>query len=157
MAFRASSAPSASSRTLAPLKVAIVREVASYRIPRAPLAAGLLLVALGLAVAALPVHERGPVTCPFRAATGLPCPTCGLLRSAHHLLEGRIDDAFATNPLAAFAMLVVAPVVLVAWLLNATGRWAVRVSLTPRERRAAWCSLGALAILNWVYVLATQR
>ena len=139
------------------MKITIVHGGTGYRIPRAPLAAGLVLVALGLVVAALPVHERGPVTCPFRLATGLPCPTCGLLRSAHQLLEGRIGAAFATNPLDTLAMLVVAPVVLVAWLLNAAGRWTVRVSLTPRERRSAWLSLGAAAILNWIYVLATQR
>lgn len=45
--------------------------------------------------------------CVFRTATGLDCPGCGITRALHHLLHGRITDAFRMNPLL-FVMLTVA-------------------------------------------------
>lgn len=38
--------------------------------------------------------EDGPVVCPFRLATGLPCPGCGLARSWVALAHGDIETAF---------------------------------------------------------------
>ena len=37
--------------------------------------------------------------CPVRLLTGLECPGCGTTRALHHLLHGRIDDAFRLNPM----------------------------------------------------------
>ncbi len=37
----------------------------------------------------------GPTLCPFRAATGLPCPSCGLSRSWSAMGHGRVRDASA--------------------------------------------------------------
>lgn len=37
--------------------------------------------------------------CPFRMLTGLECPGCGTTRALHHLLHGRIDEAFRLNPM----------------------------------------------------------
>ena len=56
-------------------------------------------VALGAAFAISPDHvEDGPVICPFRRLTGLPCPGCGLTRSWVYLAHGRWGDAFAAHP-----------------------------------------------------------
>ena len=54
-----------------------------------------------LAAAVLPPRlvSEGPVLCPFRRATGLPCPTCGLTRSWTSLAHLRVRDAFAYHPL----------------------------------------------------------
>ncbi|WP_292649544.1 DUF2752 domain-containing protein [Nocardioides sp.] len=41
--------------------------------------------------------EDGPVLCPFRALTGLPCPGCGLTRSWVYLMHGDIGLALASN------------------------------------------------------------
>jgi len=43
--------------------------------------------------------DRGPVLCPFRRLTGLPCPTCGLSRSWSAVLHGRLGDSVAFHPL----------------------------------------------------------
>ena len=41
--------------------------------------------------------EDGPVLCPFRALTGLPCPGCGLTRSWVYLMHGDIGSSLASN------------------------------------------------------------
>ena len=37
--------------------------------------------------------------CPFYLATGLYCPGCGSLRSAHYLMQGNVADSFRNQPL----------------------------------------------------------
>ncbi len=66
----------------------------------------------GLALAAVVVArlvdpqrvEAGPVLCPFRLATGLPCPGCGLTRSWVHLMHGQVGEAMAANPFGIVAL-----------------------------------------------------
>ena len=44
--------------------------------------------------------QRWPVpACPFKAATGCPCPGCGASRATRALAEGRWQDAMQLNPL----------------------------------------------------------
>ncbi len=40
--------------------------------------------------------------CPFRAATGVPCPGCGMTRAFLLLSQLRLGEAMAVNPLAPF-------------------------------------------------------
>ncbi|MFJ9389857.1 DUF2752 domain-containing protein [Nocardioides sp. NPDC101246] len=57
--------------------------------------------------------EDGPVLCPFRAITGLPCPGCGLTRSWVYLMHGDIGSSLASNwfgPVLILAILVLAVV-----------------------------------------------
>ena len=57
--------------------------------------------------------EDGPVLCPFRALTGLPCPGCGLTRSWVYLMHGDIGSSLASNwfgPVLIVAVLVLAVV-----------------------------------------------
>jgi hypothetical protein len=49
--------------------------------------------------------DRGPILCPFRRVTGLPCPTCGLSRSWSALLHGRIQESVAFHPLGPLTLL----------------------------------------------------
>ncbi len=68
------------------------------------------LGALGVAVAAVvsPDHvEDGPVLCPFRLLSGLPCPGCGLTRSWVYAVHGRWEDSFLAHP---FGLLTIAVV-----------------------------------------------
>jgi hypothetical protein len=37
--------------------------------------------------------------CPFRLVTGMLCPGCGTTRALHHLLHGRVEEAFRLNPM----------------------------------------------------------
>jgi hypothetical protein len=59
--------------------------------------------------------ETGPVVCPFRLATGLPCPGCGLTRSWVYIAHGDFGDALRANPFGYLTMTAaVALIVLVA-------------------------------------------
>jgi hypothetical protein len=40
----------------------------------------------------------GPVVCPFRRLTGLPCPGCGMTRAWVFAEHGRFGEAIAANP-----------------------------------------------------------
>lgn len=42
--------------------------------------------------------------CPFKWATGFQCPGCGSQRAAHHLLNGRLGEAFLVNALFVIAL-----------------------------------------------------
>ncbi|TIC88988.1 DUF2752 domain-containing protein [Nocardioides sp. GY 10113] len=72
---------------------------------------------LALAVACLlspRTIEDGPVLCPFRQLTGLPCPGCGLTRSWVYLVHGWWRESLAAHP---FGPVAAGIVVLVAVLL----------------------------------------
>lgn len=49
--------------------------------------------------------DGGPVLCPFRRLTGLPCPTCGLTRSWSALMHGQFGDSVAFHPLGPVTLL----------------------------------------------------
>ena len=51
--------------------------------------------------------ESGPVLCPFRLLTGLPCPGCGLTRSWVYLVHGQWSDGISANPFGALALVAV--------------------------------------------------
>lgn len=121
------------------------------------MAAGALLVVLGLVVAAAPPEAESPITCPFRLVTGLPCPSCGLVRATHWLTRGEVGRAFAVNPLMAGGLLVAAPLAVALWLLRRLFGVAVELTLGSAERRAAWVLLWAAVLANWAYVLITHR
>ena len=57
-------------------------------------AGGLVISALIPASAA----DDGPILCPFRLMTGLPCPGCGLTRSWIALVHGDISGSLAAHP-----------------------------------------------------------
>ena len=61
--------------------------------------AGLVVAAVGVAALANPdTIEDGPIICPFRLMTGLPCPGCGLTRSWVYLVHGQWQDSWSSNP-----------------------------------------------------------
>ncbi|WP_370893491.1 DUF2752 domain-containing protein [Janibacter sp. GXQ6167] len=74
--------------------------------------AGLSLAAL-VAAFMWPLNtvDNGPGWCVFRAATGLPCPGCGLTRSWVHLANGDVGTAFAYNAFGPIMMLLAAGIV----------------------------------------------
>ncbi len=135
------------------MRIQVTRGGEAYRFPRSAIMAGAALLALGLLVAVLSRKLSGPVICPFRLVTGLPCPTCGLVRTAGHLLRGEVAAAFRTNPLDALTMLAGVPVAFGIWLANRLGGWAVRFSVGRRERALVWLLVLSAFAVNWVYVL----
>lgn len=66
--------------------------------------------------------EDGPVVCPFRLATGLPCPGCGLTRAWVYLAHGSWQESLQANPFGVVAVALVMALVVavvVARLLRA--------------------------------------
>lgn len=106
----------------------------------APFAAGAGLAAAGIEV------DGAAVVCPFRAATGLPCPLCGSTRA--FVLLGDGDGAWLAQNVvvvAAFAGLATVGVLL---LLREQAGSRVAHAL---GRPSAWI---ALAVVAWGWTLA---
>jgi len=82
--------------------------------PSVGLTAAVAACALAAAATVSPeAVEDGPVICPFRLMTGLPCPGCGLTRSWVYLLHGQPGAATAANPFGILALLAAVALVAV--------------------------------------------
>lgn len=84
--------------------------------------------------------DDGPTLCPFRIATGLPCPFCGLTRSLMALGQGRLDESVALSPL---GVLVPLAAVLAGWRA-----WRAVI----RGRAVEWPRPALIAVLSLVAV-----
>jgi hypothetical protein len=114
-----------------------------------------LLAALSfLAARFLPLLELR-FTCPFRAATGLPCASCGMTHAFVLLARGEFGPALAASPLGA---------------ILAAGAWAFALADAARILLGAgWPRVGqdaargmavaalAAAGANWAYLLLAAR
>ncbi len=100
--------------------------------------AGAVLAAAGVWVLYTfpPAADTWYPKCVFRAATGLLCPGCGSTRALHHLLHGRVEQAFQLNPLL-FVVLLVALCALPSLI---RGR-------RPRFLEQPWFAYATLAVL----------
>lgn len=101
--------------------------------------------------AALNLAAPGAVaTCPFRWATGTPCPACGCTRAALALGSGEFGRAIALNPL-----FVVSTAAVGTWVVSRLrARRRVSVELSSRERWIAWVVFAGAIGANWAWVIA---
>lgn len=109
-----------------------------------------------LAASALFPLDEPPLallTCPFRAATGLPCIGCGATHAFHFAVRGQLVLASSWSPLATLTALCAAGHV--AWTaLRLLGLpFAPKVDVTPALR---WFAAAALAA-NWLFVALSGR
>lgn len=99
--------------------------------------------------------------CMFHNVTGIPCPSCGTTRAMIQLLHGHFAEAFRLNALCylqAFFLLIL-PVLLAVDLIGnkrtlfRTYEWAIRLLNRP------WIALilGALLLINWIYLINAGR
>ena len=51
--------------------------------------------------------DNGPIICPIRLLTGVPCPGCGGIRALGAISVGNFDSAWSLNPLIFLACLAV--------------------------------------------------
>jgi hypothetical protein len=106
--------------------------------------------AYGLGLSALYATTGFGLPCPFHTITGWDCPLCGGTRMGSALLHLEIGAAFASNPLAMLALIVVGSLG-VAWTVQLAGGPALRSPTAMRERFAAvrgtWWLAAGLAVL----------
>ncbi|MCU1371702.1 MAG: hypothetical protein JWO77_2896 [Ilumatobacteraceae bacterium] len=110
----------------------------------------LTLLGLGAGLLALrTVGVHGPA-CPFRAATGVPCPGCGMTRLADAVAHGRIGDAVGHDP-AGVAILGVIVVLATTYLV----RVVIQKRDAPRWLGSPILIAGvvALAAGHWIVTL----
>jgi hypothetical protein len=114
------------------------------------------LFAYGLGLSALYATTGFGLPCPFRAITGWDCPLCGGTRMGSALLHLEIGAAFAFNPLAMVALVVVGSLG-VAWTVQLAGGPALRPPTAMRKRlvavRGTWWLGAGLAVLVGYTVL----
>ncbi|MET0628520.1 MAG: DUF2752 domain-containing protein [Acidimicrobiia bacterium] len=85
--------------------------------------AGVASIAALAALPLVPGHDA--VGCPLRAATGVPCPFCGMTRGVGRLVDGDLGGALSLNP--GSVLLVLGAVALLLFVRRATIRvpaWA---------------------------------
>lgn len=91
----------------------------------------------------------GEWRCPFKMATGLPCPGCGGLRAFELMTHGHVWEALRLNPLSVILMLFLAASAV--WLVADTVRdrrsW-LDFQSRPWTKTATAAAIAVL-ILNW--------
>ncbi len=97
--------------------------------------AGAGLVGIAAAWPLVPVHP--PLACPLRAATGIPCPLCGLTRACVAAVHGHLGTSLSFNPAGVL-------VVLAALVALFRPQWLTRL------RAPAWFVIAAVGGL-WVW------
>ena len=120
-----------------------------------PITVAGLCLAAGAVVRFSGLDHAGVSFCYFKVLTGKPCLTCGTTRAFGHLARFDVGAALAVQPLVALGFIA-----LVGWgaldavLLTSSRRSRVEVHGTTAPRVLFAAGL-ALAILNWMYLLAT--
>jgi Protein of unknown function (DUF2752) len=114
-------------------------------------------VAILLLAAAAVLPLDGPplalLACPFRAATGFPCPGCGSIHAFHFAVRGRLGDALASSPLATVVAAACGVHAIWTGLRFAGLPFAPRLQSTPRAR---WMAAIAF-VANWIFVSIQGR
>ncbi|MET9376455.1 DUF2752 domain-containing protein [Streptomyces sp. NPDC002992] len=80
--------------------------------------------------------------CPLLRFTGIYCPGCGGLRSAHAVAHGELGAAFGANALAVVGYGLFA-ILMVVWLIRAARGVPMRVAIAP----VWWWGIGAVLAL----------
>ncbi|MCX7934445.1 MAG: DUF2752 domain-containing protein [Planctomycetota bacterium] len=112
------------------------------------------VLAAWAAVAGLRLFFKLPLPpCLFRYFTGCPCVGCGSTRAASALLQLRISEALAWNPLAASAMIGAALFCIWAVASRLLHLPRPHLEITPTELRWAGVFLGILLAANWLYLI----
>jgi len=83
--------------------------------------------------------------CIFRKLTGIECPGCGMTRGAHAILNGRIAEGFAFNPVG----MILLPIALLAIGIEVIG-WVREKPLPFRIPTGRWgASIVAVVLITW--------
>ncbi|MCP4221536.1 MAG: DUF2752 domain-containing protein [bacterium] len=119
-----------------------------------PLIYGAIALLLGVMAYMLHLQNRMPLMrCPFKAFTGIPCPTCGSTRLVQGIFSADLPTAFAFNPL-----LFLTGFALIAWVVYGVTmlfyRRRLQLVLSPKEGLVFRLGIVAVFLVNWVYLIA---
>ncbi|MEK6743901.1 MAG: DUF2752 domain-containing protein [Nitrospirota bacterium] len=103
----------------------------------------------------LPIQEILPA-CLFRAATGIPCPSCGTTRVLVHLAHGDIAGSLLLNPLFFLAMITALSLFFVRSALLPFNSSRITLIHTRREGTFLRAGMAGLFLLNWIYLIFTR-
>lgn len=93
------------------------------------------MLGAGFLLPVLPGHPG--IVCPLRAATGIPCPLCGMTTSVEETVRFDLQDALAANP-AGIVAVCVAVILLV---------------LRPRRLLLPWAAVPLALAAMWAWEL----
>jgi len=111
-----------------------------------------LIALLALSAARfLPVLTVAP-SCPFKALTGLPCPTCGSTRSIVHLAHGNFTAALAMNPLICILFTAAVIGLFYGILAKVAELPGFGIALSDREKNAFRVAAVLILLSNWMYL-----
>jgi hypothetical protein len=108
------------------------------------------------AVGLLHLDHLGFPVCLFKAMTGWPCPACGTTRALGRLFALDVPGAFAMNPLATIAALVLAPWAIADLVLLTRGR-ALDADISPRVAAVLRIAVVLAVAVNWAWLVASRR
>lgn len=97
------------------------------------------------------VFTEGPVICPFRLLTGLPCPFCGTTRGMIALSEGHIVQSLAFNPFALVTALGLVSLIFIPTKLT-FAFVAEKIDLVFKSKY--FLVFLFIAVANWIFKLA---
>lgn len=92
----------------------------------------------------------GPVICPLRLLTGIPCPACGLTTSFTEMAGGNVGAAWSAAPLGPLLFVVAAVVALVSAVMLVRRR---RIVLARGRPALVLTGIAVLVAGSWVYQL----
>ncbi|GAB24176.1 MAG TPA: DUF2752 domain-containing protein [Gordonia polyisoprenivorans] len=115
------------------------------RLAASEIAAVVGVAGVGVACALSPAGiEHGPILCPFRLVTGLPCPGCGLTRSWVYGVHGDWSQSFAAHP---FGLPMIAAIVALAITVVIA---RVTRRRPPRLERLLWNPVAKVVVAAWL-------
>ena len=105
-----------------------------------------------IAARVLPVQKIIP-PCPFRAVTGIPCPSCGSTRSLVHLANGDIAGSLILNPLFSLAMITALFLFFACSVRLLFNRSRITLTHTRREGTVLRAGMAGIFLANWSYLI----
>jgi hypothetical protein len=105
-----------------------------------------------IAARVLPVQQILP-PCPFRAVTGIPCPSCGSTRSLVHLANGDIAGSLILNPLFSLAMITALFLLFACSARLLFNRSRITLTHTRREGTVLRAGMAGIFLANWCYLI----
>lgn len=116
---------------------------------------GVIAILALVAARVLPVQDI-LLSCPFREATGIPCPSCGMTRSLVHLAHGDLAGSLTLNPLFSMAMMTALFLFFAGSSRLLFSRSRITLAHTRREGAFLRAGLACLFLVNWIYLLSIR-